>query len=117
MSKDGEVAVIGVGMYPYGKYPDKAPQELGVHTIREALKDAGIEWKDIQAMAASCSANTGGVGWLPGHCIAQAIGETGIRVNWLLQLDGCASLFEFGLDAFSLFLGSPLFDGIRRVVH
>lgn len=80
MSQNGEVAVIGVGMYPYGKYPDKSPQELGVHAITEALKDAGMEWTDVQAMAASCSANTGGVGWLPGHCIAQAIGETGIPI-------------------------------------
>ena len=80
MSEGGEVAVMGVGMYPYGKYPDRTPQELGVHAIREALKDAGIEWKDVQAMAASCSANTGAVGWLPGHCIAQAIGETGIPI-------------------------------------
>ena len=80
MSRNGEVAVIGVGMYPYGKYPGKSPQELGVHAVREALKDAGVEWTDVKAMAASCSANTGGVGWLPGHCIAQAIGETGIPI-------------------------------------
>lgn len=80
MSKDKDIAIIGVGMHPYGKYPEKDPRELGVHAVREALKDAGITWNDVQAMTASCSANLGSFGWLPGHCIAQAIGETGIPI-------------------------------------
>ena len=75
-----DVAVLGVGMYPYGRYPDKSPQELAVHVIREALKDAGLEWRDMQAMAASYSNNTGSVGVLPGHYIAHEIGETGIPI-------------------------------------
>ncbi|MDD5371710.1 MAG: hypothetical protein PHQ40_21725, partial [Anaerolineaceae bacterium] len=75
-----EVAVIGVGLYPFGKYPDKSPQELAVQVIREALHNAGLEWKQIQAMASSCSINTGSEGILPGHFIAQHMGETGIPI-------------------------------------
>ena len=45
-----DVAVIGVGMHPWGKFPEKDFVELGHVAAREALQDAGVEWKDIQSM-------------------------------------------------------------------
>ena len=47
MSKP-EVAIVGIGIHPFGRTPDKTGQEQGVYAVREALKDAGVEWKDIQ---------------------------------------------------------------------
>ena len=47
MSKP-EVAIVGIGMHPFGRTPEKTGQEQGVYAVREALKDAGVEWNDIQ---------------------------------------------------------------------
>ena len=41
-----EVAVIGVGMTPWGKFPEKRFQDLGVEAITKALEDAGFILKD-----------------------------------------------------------------------
>ena len=45
MSK--EVAVLGAGMHPWGKW-GRNFVEYGVKAANDALKDAGIEWKDVQ---------------------------------------------------------------------
>ena len=45
MSND--VAIIGVGLHPFGRF-DKPAVQMGAEAIRLALKDAGVEWKDIQ---------------------------------------------------------------------
>ncbi|ABW12791.1 Propanoyl-CoA C-acyltransferase [Parafrankia sp. EAN1pec] len=42
-----DVAIIGVGLHPFGRF-EKSAMELGADAIQLALKDAGIEWKDIQ---------------------------------------------------------------------
>jgi len=43
-----EVAIIGVGLHPFGRFEGKSAMEMGVDAVRYALKDAGLEWKDIQ---------------------------------------------------------------------
>jgi len=43
-----EVAIVGIGIQPFGRYPDKMGVDHGVTAIRAALKDAGAEWSDIQ---------------------------------------------------------------------
>ncbi len=41
------VAIIGIGLHPFGRTPGKSGLEQGVHAAREALTDAGLEWRDI----------------------------------------------------------------------
>jgi acetyl-CoA C-acetyltransferase len=43
-----EVAVVGVGLHPFGRHPGVTGIEMGAIAIRRALADAGVEWKDIQ---------------------------------------------------------------------
>src|SRR3954463_4154222 len=43
-----EVAVVGVGLHPFGRHPGITGIEMGAIAIRSALADAGVEWKDIQ---------------------------------------------------------------------
>ncbi|MFD5176689.1 thiolase family protein [Nocardia sp. NPDC058379] len=43
-----EVAIIGVGMHPFGRFPGKTAMQMGTDAIRAALADAGLEWRDIQ---------------------------------------------------------------------
>jgi len=42
-----DVAIIGVGLHPFGRF-DKTAMQMGAEAIQTALDDAGIEWKDIQ---------------------------------------------------------------------
>jgi acetyl-CoA C-acetyltransferase len=43
-----DVAIIGVGLHPFGRFGDKSAMELGADAIQAALTDAGIGWRDIQ---------------------------------------------------------------------
>ena len=41
-----EVAILGVGMHPWGKW-GRNFVEYGIHACQAALKDAGLEWTDV----------------------------------------------------------------------
>jgi len=49
------VSVIGVGMIPFGKYPDKNIVDLGWPAVKAAIKDAGIDGKRIDAVYSGTS--------------------------------------------------------------
>jgi acetyl-CoA C-acetyltransferase len=42
------VAIIGVGLHPFGRFEGKSAMEMGVDAIFAAVADAGVEWKDVQ---------------------------------------------------------------------
>jgi acetyl-CoA acetyltransferase len=43
-----DVAIIGVGLRPFGRFPGVSAIEMGAQAIRLALADAGVTWKDVQ---------------------------------------------------------------------
>ena len=43
-----DVAIIGVGLHPFGRFGDKPAMEMGADAIQLRSTDAGVEWKDIQ---------------------------------------------------------------------
>src|SRR6187399_1041598 len=43
-----DVAIIGVGLHPFGRFEGKSAMEMGVDAIFAAVQDAGVEWNDIQ---------------------------------------------------------------------
>jgi acetyl-CoA acetyltransferase len=43
-----DVAIIGVGLHPFGRFPGKSAIEMGAAAARLAMKDAGVEWRDVQ---------------------------------------------------------------------
>jgi acetyl-CoA acetyltransferase len=75
----GEIAVLGVGMHPWGKW-GKNFVEYGVAAARAALTDAGLEWKDIQLVAGGDTMRNGYPGYVAGATFAQALGWTGCPV-------------------------------------
>ena len=76
-----EVAVVGVGMHPWGKFPDKPLIQMLTEVVDMALKDAGMEWKEIQGIAAASSRFSGGMGWgLAGNEVAQTMGRSGVPI-------------------------------------
>src|ERR1039457_6277693 len=50
MADDKKVAVLGVGMHPWGKW-GRNFVEYGLKAAEDALKDAGVAWTDIQYVA------------------------------------------------------------------
>jgi acetyl-CoA acetyltransferase len=43
-----DVAIIGAGLHPFGRFGEKSAFEMGADAVELALSDAGIEWKDVQ---------------------------------------------------------------------
>jgi acetyl-CoA acetyltransferase len=79
MAMAKEVAILGVGMHPWGKW-GKNFVEYGVKACRDALKDAGLEWKDIQFISGADTVRCGYPGYVAGATFAQALGWSGARV-------------------------------------
>jgi acetyl-CoA C-acetyltransferase len=46
-----DVAIIGVGIHPFGRFEGKSAMAMGVDAIFAAVADAGVEWKDIGGAA------------------------------------------------------------------
>jgi acetyl-CoA C-acetyltransferase len=43
-----DVAIVGVGLHPFGRFGDKPALEMGADAIDLAMADSGLEWQDIQ---------------------------------------------------------------------
>jgi acetyl-CoA C-acetyltransferase len=43
-----DVAIVGIGMHPFGRHEGVSGMEQGAMAVRAACKDAGVEWSDIQ---------------------------------------------------------------------
>ncbi len=71
-----EVAVIGVGLHEFGRFPDKSISELGRVAILEAMDDAGVEARDIQC--AFCGRVYPGMG--SGMRVVNEVAMTGIPI-------------------------------------
>ena len=78
MSND--VAVLGVGMHPWGKWGDNFVN-YGIDACLAALDDAGVEWSDIQFVAGGETIRNGYPGYVAGATFAQALGWNGARVS------------------------------------
>jgi acetyl-CoA acetyltransferase len=74
-----DIAVLGVGMHPWGKW-GRNFVEYGVAAAQAALRDAGLEWKDIQFVAGGDTMRNGYPGYVSGATFSQALGWTGAQV-------------------------------------
>jgi acetyl-CoA acetyltransferase len=43
-----DVAIVGVGLHPFGRFGAMTGIEMGAVAIRNALADAGVKWDDVQ---------------------------------------------------------------------
>ena len=39
-----EVMVVGVGLHPFGRFPDKDLGQLAIEAVLPALEDAAVKW-------------------------------------------------------------------------
>jgi acetyl-CoA acetyltransferase len=85
---DHDVAVLGVGMHPWGKW-GRNFVEYGMVAARAALADAGLEWRDVQFVSGADTIRNGYPGYVSGATFAQALGWQGAPVA--SSYSACAS--------------------------
>jgi len=72
-----EVVVLGAGLYRYGIYPEIPFTMMGASAIDAALKDAGVDWKDIE-VGYCANANLGNAA---GHILSWHIGPNAMAMT------------------------------------
>jgi len=102
------VRITGVGLHPFGRFPDRGVTELGVEAVRAALADAGIDDPGDPVDAAFCGTAYAGVA--AGHKVLGALARTGIPIVDVEA--GCAS----GAAALSLGVTAIRAGEARRVL-
>ena len=88
MSTQSEIAILGVGMHPWGKW-GRNFVDYGVVAARAALKDAGVDWRKVQFVSGAATIRCGYPGQVAGATFAQALGWQGAQVN--TSYAACAS--------------------------
>ena len=73
------MAVLGVGMHPWGKW-GRSFVTYGVAAARDALADAGVDWRDVDLIVGGETVRNGYGGYVAGSTFAQALGWNGARV-------------------------------------
>ncbi|MBU6408011.1 MAG: thiolase family protein [Alphaproteobacteria bacterium] len=77
-----DVYIIGAGIHPFGRHDDKTALDQGVFAVREALKDAGLDWTDIQfAFGGTSGGNS--------DAMLPHLGLTGVQ--FINVANGCAT--------------------------
>ena len=78
-----QVHIVGAGIHPFGRHPDKTGLDQGVHAVREALADAGLDWPAMQFAFGGSSAAGAADAALP------RLGLTGVQ--FINIANGCAT--------------------------
>src|SRR3546814_11953770 len=79
MSEHRDIAILGVGMHPWGKW-GKNFVDYGVVAARAALADAGVNWRDVQFVSGAATIRNGYPCQVAGATFAPALGGPGARV-------------------------------------
>ncbi|HET9694053.1 MAG TPA: thiolase family protein [Steroidobacteraceae bacterium] len=78
-----KVAIVGIGIHPFGRTPGSSGLQQGAYAARAALADAGVRWRDVQfAFGGSYSAGNA-------DALGSELGLTGIP--FINVLNGCAT--------------------------
>ncbi|NDJ87979.1 thiolase family protein [Mycolicibacter kumamotonensis] len=83
MSSKPEIAIIGVGLHPFGRYDDRSALEMGAVAISRALRDAGVNWTDVGSLYA------GSLEVSNPEAVTGLVGMTGLPAR--ATLSGCAT--------------------------
>ena len=78
-----DVHIVGVGVHAFGRHPGLSGLDQGVYAARAALKDAGLEWSDMQFAFGGSHAAGDADAMLP------RLGLTGVQ--FINVANGCAT--------------------------
>ena len=78
-----EVCIVGIGIHKFGRTAERTGLQQGAYATRAALKDAGVEWEDMQ-FAFGGSAQAGNA-----DALVNELGLTGLQ--FVNVSNGCAT--------------------------
>ncbi len=78
-----DIAIIGIGLHPFGRHEGVNAIQMGVKAANEALDDAGVRWKDVQFACA------GALEVVQPDAMIKFMGLTGIPFTSIFN--GCAT--------------------------
>lgn len=107
--------VIGVGLTKFGRHPDRSVESLGAEAIIRAVKDADINWRDVQQLY-GCHVNQGVAA---GQRVIKEVGPSGIPV---LNVENCSAAASTAIREASLAVRSGEMDvvvvcGFEKMAH
>jgi benzoylsuccinyl-CoA thiolase BbsB subunit len=97
------VNVIGVGMIPFGKYPEKNIADLGWPAVKAAIKDANIDPRRIEAVYSGTARG----GAMVGQRIMGRIGLAGIPI---VNVENACSSSSGALAQAAIAVGAGAYD-------
>jgi acetyl-CoA acetyltransferase len=97
------VSVIGVGMIPFGRYPETNIADLGWPAVKAAIKDAGIDARRIQAVYSGTARGGAMVG-------QRIMGRLGLAALPIVNVENACSSSSSALAQGVLAVSSGAFD-------
>ena len=85
------VAIVGIGIHPFGRHPGVSGSAMGAHAVRQALADAGVQWRDLQFAYGGSLASMlpGNEGSGTADTLVNELGLTGLQ--FVNVANGCAT--------------------------
>jgi acetyl-CoA acyltransferase len=107
--------IIGIGLTKFGRHPDRTVESLAAEAVGAALRDAQVEWKDVQQFYAA-HVNQGVAA---GQRVIKEVGPSGIPV---LNVENCSAASSTALREASMAVRSGEFDlvvvaGFEKMQH
>mgnify|MGYP003315012380 CR=1 FL=1 len=76
-----EIAVLGVGMHKWGKFPGKTFVDIGVEAARNAQADPGNQTEEIQYRTGDTTVRNAKPGSLSATTYAKVVNKSGSTTN------------------------------------
>eukprot|EP00456_Euglypha_rotunda_P012323 TRINITY_DN13471_c0_g2_i8.p1 TRINITY_DN13471_c0_g2~~TRINITY_DN13471_c0_g2_i8.p1 ORF type:complete len:182 (+),score=50.68 TRINITY_DN13471_c0_g2_i8:285-830(+) len=83
MANDIDIAIIGVGLYGFGRHPEVSAIQMGVEAANKAMDDAGLSWRDVQV------GYVGSLSVMMPETMTKFFGYTGMAMSKMFN--GCAT--------------------------
>jgi acetyl-CoA C-acetyltransferase len=84
-----DTAIVGIGIHPFGRHDGMSGMDMGIYAARQALRDAGVDWGDVEfAFGGSLSVAQGSGGAMPDSMVSH-LGLSGIP--FVNVMNGCAT--------------------------
>ena len=84
-----DIAIVGIGIHPFGRHDGVSGLQMGAHASRAALADAGIGWRDVQVAFGGSLASSLPGGGSTADALVGELGLTGVPFTNVAN--GCAT--------------------------
>ena len=84
-----DIAIVGIGLHPFGRFDGVEGVDMGVFAARQALRDAGVQWSDLQFAAGGSLSPMLNHGGAMADTMVGRLGLTGLP--FVNVANGCAT--------------------------